>query len=124
MGLNPPAARPPALPTRLLQFGSFYAGHAPSTRLAAFQRHRSIRQPRRLATIEAMRKSLAAGALISLAGFALVFWAVGRFLSVLPLLEASRWFQPVTNGITLLAVATGPLIYLRKRRRKIKPAHR
>jgi hypothetical protein len=71
-----------------------------------------------------MRKALAAGALISLACFALVFWAVGRFLSLLPQLEASRWFQPVTNGCTLLAFTTSPLIYLRKRRRKTSAAHR
>jgi len=71
-----------------------------------------------------MRKALAAGALTSLAGFALVFWAVGRFLSLLPLLEASRWFQPVINGLTLLAFATGPLVYVRKRHRKTSAAHR
>jgi hypothetical protein len=31
-----------------------------------------------------MRKALAAGVLITLAGFALVFWAAGRVLSLLP----------------------------------------
>jgi hypothetical protein len=71
--------------------------------------------------MEAMRKALVAGALISLAGFALVFWAVGRFLSVLPLLEASRWFQPV---LTLFAFAAAPLVYLRKRHRKTSAAQR
>jgi hypothetical protein len=71
-----------------------------------------------------MRKALAVGVLISLAGFALVFWAAGRFLSLLPLLEASRWFQPVTNGLTLFAFAMAPLVYLRKRHRKTRAAHR
>ena len=72
-----------------------------------------------------MRKALAAGVLISLAGFALVFWAVGRFLSVLPLLEASRWFQPVINGIVpSVFAASGTAMYLRKRHRKTSAAHR
>jgi hypothetical protein len=71
-----------------------------------------------------MRKALAAGVVISMAGFALLFWAIGRFLSLLPLLEASRWFQPVTSGLTLLAFVTGPLVYLRKRHRKTSAAHR
>jgi hypothetical protein len=71
-----------------------------------------------------MRKALAAGSLISLACFALLFWAVSRFLPLLPRLEASRWFQPVTNGFVLLAVATSPLIYRRKGSRQTKPAHR
>jgi hypothetical protein len=72
-----------------------------------------------------MRKALAAGALISLAGFALVFWAVGRFLLLLPRLEASRWFQPVINGIVPFALAaSGTAMYLRKRCRKTNTARR
>jgi hypothetical protein len=74
--------------------------------------------------MEAMRKALAGGTLISLACFALVFWAVSRLLPLIPRLAASPWFQPVTNGIVLLAVATGPLICLRKHRRKTNAAHR
>lgn len=68
--------------------------------------------------MKAMRKALAAGTLISLTCFALVFWAASRLLVLLPRLESSPWFHPATNGIVLLAVATGPLIGLRKRRRK------
>jgi len=76
------------------------------------------------ATMEAMWKALAAGTLISLTGCALVFWAVSRLLPLIPQLEASPWFHPVTNGIALLAVATGPLVSLRKYRRKTNAAHR
>jgi hypothetical protein len=72
-----------------------------------------------------MRKALAAGALISLAGFALVFWAVNRFLLLLPQLEASRWFQPVTNAIVPFALAaSGTAMFLRKRCRKTNAARR
>jgi len=74
--------------------------------------------------MKAMRKALAAGTLISLTCFALVFWAASRLLVLLPRLEASPWFHPATNGIVLLAVATGPLIGLRKRRRKTNAASR
>ena len=76
------------------------------------------------ATMETMRKAVAAGTLISLVCFALVFWAVSRLLALLPRLETSPWFQPATNGIVLLAIATGSLICLRKRRRKTNAARR
>lgn len=76
------------------------------------------------ATMEAMRKALAAGVLISLVSFALVFWAAGRFLDLLPRLEASRWFHPATDGFVMLAIASGPLIALRKHRRKTNAARR
>jgi hypothetical protein len=72
-----------------------------------------------------MRKALAAGVLISLAGFALVFWAAGRFLSLLPRLEASRWFHLATNAIVpFAAAASSAAICLRKRCRKTNAAHR
>lgn len=71
--------------------------------------------------MEVMRKALAAGTLISLTGFALVFWAVSHLLLLIPRLEASPWFQPVTNGMVLLAVA---LVCLRKHRRKANAARR
>ena len=79
---------------------------------------------RLLATMETMRKAVVAGVSISLVAFALLFWAAGRFLELLPRLEASRWFQPATSGIAMLAVAAGPLISLRKRRRKPNSARR
>jgi hypothetical protein len=60
-----------------------------------------------------------------MAGFALLFWAVGRFLSLLPLLEASRWFHVVPNAIVpLVSAASGTAIYLRNRRRKTITEHR
>ena len=71
-------------------------------------------------TMEEMRKALAAGALISLACFALVFWAVSHFLPLMPRLAASPW----SNVFILFAVVVGPLVYLRKHRRKAKPARR
>jgi Flp pilus assembly protein TadB len=70
--------------------------------------------------MEEMRKAFAAGTLISLACFALVFWAVSRFLPLIPRLAASPWFK----GIVVLAVATGPLVCLRKHRRKTNAAPR
>jgi hypothetical protein len=72
--------------------------------------------------MEAMRKALAAGTLVSVAGFALIFWAVSRLLPLMPRLEALPWFQPAASGIALLAVTTGPLVRLRKRRFKRRPS--
>jgi hypothetical protein len=71
-----------------------------------------------------MRKALAAGTLISLTCFALVFWAVSRLLPLLPRLAALPWFRPAAGGIALLAIATGPLISLRKHGRKTNAAQR
>jgi Flp pilus assembly protein TadB len=67
-----------------------------------------------------MRKALAAGTLISMACFTLVFWAVSRLLPLI----LSPLFEPVAYGFFLFAVASGPLIYLRKRRRKTNAAYR
>jgi hypothetical protein len=74
--------------------------------------------------MEAMRKGLAVGTLISLTGFALVFWAVSRLLPMMPRLQASAWFHSATNVIVLFAFATGPLVSLRQHRRKANVAHR
>ena len=71
-----------------------------------------------------MRKALAVGTLISVAGFALVFWAIGRLLPLIPRLEALPWFRPASSAIVWLAFATGPWIRLRKQRFKTKGAKR
>jgi membrane protein DedA with SNARE-associated domain len=69
-------------------------------------------------------RALAAGALISVLCFALLFWAAGHFLVQLPQIEASSWFRPVTNAAVMLALASGVLIHRRKQRRGKKAAHR
>ena len=71
-----------------------------------------------------MRKALAAGTLISVIGFALVFWAVSRLLPVILRFEAPPWFLPVEIAIIVLACATGPLVRLRRHRRKTKVTRR
>jgi hypothetical protein len=75
--------------------------------------------------IEAMRKALVAGALISLAGFAFVFWAVSRLLPLILEAEASPWFGLVSNVVFLFFLAgTSTAIHLRRRRGKTSAAHR
>ena len=77
-----------------------------------------------LAILEPMGKALVAGTLISLTGFALVFWAVNSLLPLIPRLEASPLFQVVTDGIALLGVAMALLACRRKYRRDTRAAHR
>jgi hypothetical protein len=74
--------------------------------------------------MEMMRNALAAGTLISLIGFALVFWAVSRLLPLILRFEAPPWFLPVEIAIIVLASAAGPLVRLRKHRRKTQAARR
>jgi hypothetical protein len=62
------------------------------------------------------------GTLISVAGFALIFWAIGRLLPLIPRLEALPWFRPASSAIVLLAFATGPWIRLRKQRLQARGA--
>jgi hypothetical protein len=71
-----------------------------------------------------MRKALVAGTLISLIGFALVFWAVSCLLPLILRFEAPPWFEPLASAIIVLACATGPLVRLRKHRHKTKAARR
>lgn len=73
---------------------------------------------------EAMGKALVVGTLISVTGFALVFWAVNSLLLFIPRLETSPLPQPVTDGIAVLGVAMALLACRRKYRRDTRTAHR
>jgi hypothetical protein len=71
-----------------------------------------------------MWRSLAAGVLISVACFVLLFWGVGYLLVLLPRYQGSSWFQPALNAFVIFSVTAGALVYRRKHSRVKKAPHR
>jgi hypothetical protein len=71
-----------------------------------------------------MWRSLAAGVLISVPCFVLLFWGVGHLLVLIPRLQGSLWFQPVINAIVIFSVTASALIHRRKHSRVKKAPHR
>ena len=71
-----------------------------------------------------MWRSLAAGVLISVACFVLLFWGVGHLLVLLPRFQGSLWFQPAIIASVIFSVTASALIYRRKHSRVKKAPHR
>ena len=71
-----------------------------------------------------MWKTLAAGALISVPCFVLLFWGVGHLLVLIPRVEGSVWFRPAISAVTIFSVAAGALIHRRQHNLVKKAAHR
>jgi hypothetical protein len=71
-----------------------------------------------------MWRTLAAGALISVPCFVLLFWGVGHLLVLIPRVEGSAWFRPAISAVTIFSVTTGALIQRRQHSRARKAAHR